>query len=192
MSNIKVAGVPAVFFYGGEAIQDVKINEDIKSKELLVIAPDGVQIGILETKKALILGNELGLDLVEVSPDGKPPVARLMNYGKYKYEQSQKARVSRKNQTKINVKELKLKPKISPNDFYIKLDKAKKFIANGDKVKLTMWFRGREAEHPEYGQKILDKFSEELKDISYIDLTSNNDGKSITMVLLPLSKKNRK
>jgi len=151
-----------------------------------------VQIGILETKKALILGNELGLDLVEVSPDGKPPVARLMNYGKYKYEQSQKARVSRKKQTKINVKELKLKPKISPNDFYIKLDKAKKFIANGDKVKLTMWFRGREAEHPEYGQKILDKFSEELKDISYIDLTSNNDGKSITMVLLPLSKKNRK
>ena len=115
-----------------------------------------------------------------------------MNYGKFKYEQSQKARESRKKQTKINVKELKLKPKISPNDFSIKLDKAKKFIANGDKVKLTMWFRGREAEHPEYGQRVLDKFSEEMKDMSTIDLISNNDGKSITMVLLPLSKNKKK
>ena len=115
-----------------------------------------------------------------------------MNYGKFRYEQSQQAKESRKKQTKINVKELKLKPKISPNDFSIKIDKAKKFIENGDKVKLTMWFRGREAEHPEYGQKILDRFAEELKDISTIDLTSNNDGRSITMVLLPLFKKIKK
>ena len=157
-----------------------------------VIAPDGVQIGVLETKKALVLGIELGLDLVEVSPEANPPVARLMNYGKYKYEQSQKARESKKKQTKITVKELKLKPKISPNDFAIKLSKAKEFLENGNKVKFTMWFRGRESEHPEYGQRVLDKYEEELKDISTVDLTTNNEGNSITLVLLPIPKRKRK
>jgi translation initiation factor IF-3 len=138
------------------------------------------------------LGSELGLDLVEVSPEANPPVARLMNYGKFKYEQSQKARESKKKQTRITVKELKLKPKISPNDFSIKLSKAKEFLEHGDKVKFTMWFRGREAEHPEYGQRILDKLVEELKDLGTVDLTTNNDGKSITMVLLPIPKRKRK
>ncbi len=157
-----------------------------------MIAPDGVQIGVLETKKALVLSNELGLDLVEVSPEANPPVARLMNYGKFKYEQSQKVRESKKRQTKINVKELKLKPKISPNDYSIKLSKAEQFLLNGDKVKFTMWFRGREAEHPEYGQRILDRLLEDLGEISTVDQTANNDGKSLTMVLLPISKKGRK
>jgi len=115
-----------------------------------------------------------------------------MNYGKYKYEQSQKARESKKKQTKITVKELKLKPKISPNDFDIKLSKAKEFLENGNKVKFTMWLRGREAEHPEYGQRILDKYVEELKDISTVDLTTNNEGNSITLVLLPIPKRKRK
>ncbi len=163
----------------------MNINEDIKAKKLRVIAPDGVQIGILETKKALVLSEELDLDLVEVSPEAKPPVARLMDYGKFKYEQSQKARDAKKKQTKINVKELKLKPKISPNDFSIKLSKARKFLENGDKVKFTMWFRGREAEHPEFGQRVLDNFSEQLQDISIIDSMGSTDTKSITMVLIP-------
>ena len=114
-----------------------------------------------------------------------------MNYGKFKYEQSQKARESKKKQTKINVKELKLKPKISPNDYSIKRSKAEKFLLNGDKVKFTMWFRGREAEHPEYGQRILDRLEDDLSKISAVDQTTNNDGKSLTMVLLPLSKKGR-
>jgi len=159
---------------------------------LRVIAPDGVQIGVLETNKALILSIELGLDLVEVSPEANPPVARLMNYGKYKYELSQKARESKKNQTKITVKELKLKPKISPNDFSIKLAKAREFLDDGNKVKLTMWFRGRESEHPEYGQRILDKLIDGVKDISTVDQTTNNDHKSITTVLLPIPKRKRK
>ena len=145
----------------------------------------------MDTKKALVLSSELGLDLVEVSPEANPPVARLMNYGKFKYEQSQKARESKKKQTKINVKELKLKPKISPNDYSIKRSKAEKFLLNGDKVKFTMWFRGREAEHPEYGQRILDRLEDDLSKISTVDQTANNDGKSLTMVLLPLSKKGR-
>ncbi len=101
----------------GELIPELNINDEIKSKKLLVIAPDGVQIGVLELKKAIIVAEELDLDLVEVSPESKPPVARLMDYGKYKYELSQKAKSSRKNQVKINVKEIQLKPKIDTHDF---------------------------------------------------------------------------
>ena len=112
----------------GKQIAELNVNEEIKSKKLLVIAPDGVQVGELELKKALILAEELELDLVEVSPESKPPVARLMDYGKYKYELNQKARESRKKQVKINVKEIQLKPKIDTHDYKIKLNQSKKFF----------------------------------------------------------------
>ncbi|MDA8667677.1 translation initiation factor IF-3 [Candidatus Actinomarina sp.] len=161
------------------------MNEDIRSKELLVIAPDGVQVGVLELKKAIIVAQELGLDLVEVSPESKPPVARLMDYGKYKYELAQKAKESRKNQVKISVKEVQLKPKIDTNDYNIKLNQSRKFLRDGDKVKFTMRFRGREAEHPEFGQRILDKLKDELSEISEVESTSRPDGRSLTMVLAP-------
>ena len=151
----------------------------------MVIAPDGVQVGVIKKKKAIIVAEELGLDLVEVSPESKPPVARLMDYGKYKYELSQKARESRKKQVKINVKEVQLKPKIDTNDYKIKLNQSRKFLSDGDKVKFTMRFRGREAEHPEFGQRILDNFKEELSEISEVESTSRPDGRSITMVLAP-------
>ena len=174
------------FLWKGINIPELKINEAIKSKELRVIAPDGVQVGVLELKKALIIANELELDLVEVSPESKPPVARLMDYGKYKYELAQKAKESRKNQVKISVKEIQLKPKIDTNDFKIKLQKSRKFLETGDKVKFTMRFRGREAEHPEFGQKVLDNYKEELSDIAELESTSKPDGRSITMVLAPI------
>ncbi|MDA7850358.1 translation initiation factor IF-3 [Acidimicrobiaceae bacterium] len=161
------------------------MNEDIRSKELLVIAPDGIQVGVLELKKAIIVAEELGLDLVEVSPESKPPVARLMDYGKYKYELAQKAKESRKNQVKISVKEVQLKPKIDTNDYNIKLNQSRKFLRDGDKVKFTMRFRGREAEHPEFGQRILDKLKDELSEISEVESTSRPDGRSLTMVLAP-------
>ncbi|MDG1201275.1 MAG: translation initiation factor IF-3 [Candidatus Actinomarina sp.] len=161
------------------------MNEDIRSKELLVIAPDGVQVGVLELKKAIIVAEELGLDLVEVSPESKPPVARLMDYGKYKYELSQKAKESRKNQVKISVKEVQLKPKIDTNDYNIKLNQSRKFLRDGDKVKFTMRFRGREAEHPEFGQRILDKLKDELSEVAEVESTSRPDGRSLTMVLAP-------
>ncbi|MBT3873943.1 MAG: translation initiation factor IF-3 [Actinobacteria bacterium] len=164
---------------------ELKINEDIRSKELLVIAPDGVQVGVLELKKAIIVAVELGLDLVEVSPESKPPVARLMDYGKYKYELSQKAKESRKNQVKISVKEVQLKPKIDTNDYNIKLNQSRKFLRDGDKVKFTMRFRGREAEHPEFGQRILDKLKDELSEVAEVESTSRPDGRSLTMVLAP-------
>ena len=152
---------------------------------LLVIAPDGVQVGVLELKKAIIVAEELGLDLVEVSPESKPPVARLMDYGKHKYALSQKAKESRKNQVKISVKEVQLKPKIDTNDYKIKLNQSKKFLSDGDKVKFTMRFRGREAEHPEFGQRILDRLKDELSAISEVESTSRPDGRSLTMVLAP-------
>ena len=142
-----------------------------------------------ELDKLKIIANELELDLVEVSPESKPPVARLMDYGKYKYELAQKAKESRKNQVKISVKEIQLKPKIDTNDFKIKLQKSRKFLETGDKVKFTMRFRGREAEHPEFGQKVLDNYKEELSDIAELESTSNPDGRSITMVLAPIGGK---
>ena len=152
---------------------------------MLVIAPDGVQVGVLELKKAIIVAVELGLDLVEVSPESKPPVARLMDYGKYKYELSQKSKESRKNQVKISVKEVQLKPKIDTNDYNIKLNQSRKFLRDGDKVKFTMRFRGREAEHPEFGQRILDKLKDELSEVAEVESTSRPDGRSLTMVLAP-------
>ena len=136
-------------------------------------------------KKAIIVAEELGLDLVEVSSESKPPVARLMDYGKYKYELAQKAKESRKNQVKISVKEVQLKPKIDTNDYKIKLNQSKKFLSDGDKVKFTMRFRGREAEHPEFGQRILDRLKDELSEISEVESTSRPDGRSLTMVLAP-------
>ena len=177
------------FLLEGVEIPELKINEGIRSKKLLVIAPDGVQIGVLELKKALIVAEQLDLDLVEVSPESKPPVARLMDYGKYKYELAQKAKESKKKQVKISVKEIQLKPKIDTNDFKIKLNKSRKFLDSGDKVKFTMRFRGREAEHPEFGQKVLDNYVEELSDIAMIESTSSPDGKSLTMVLAPFGGK---
>jgi translation initiation factor IF-3 len=144
-----------------------------------------VQVGVLELKKAIIVAEQLGLDLVEVSPESKPPVARLMNYGKYKYELAQKAKESRKNQVKISVKEVQLKPKIDTNDYNIKLNQSRKFLNEGDKVKFTMRFRGREAEHPEFGQRILDKIKYELSEIAEVESTSRPDGRSLTMVLAP-------
>jgi len=173
------------FLLKGDVIPELKVNDAIKSKELRVIAPDGVQVGVLELKKALIIAQELDLDLVEVSPEAKPPVARLMDYGKYKYELAQKAKESKKKQVKISVKEIQLKPKIDTNDFKIKLNRSRKFLTDGDKVKFTMRFRGREAEHPEFGQRILDDYISELSDIANVESTSKPDGRSITMVLAP-------
>ena len=142
----------------GKQIAELNVNEEIKSKKLLVIAPDGVQVGELELKKALILAEELELDLVEVSPESKPPVARLMDYGKYKYELNQKARESRKKQVKINVKEIQLKPKIDTHDYKIKLNQSKKFLEDGDKVKFTVKFKGREMQHTELGKVLMNLF----------------------------------
>ena len=174
------------FLWKGINIPELKINEAIKSKELRVIAPDGVQVGVLELKKALIIANELELDLVEVSPESKPPVARLMDYGKYKYELAQKAKESKKKQVKISVKEIQLKPKIDTHDFNIKLNKSRKFLDSGDKVKFTIRFKGREMQHANLGNDLMEKIKEDMKNIGKVELHPKFDGKQMIMVIQPL------
>ena len=177
------------FLLEGENIPELKINEGIRAKKLLVIAPDGVQIGELELKKALIVAEQLDLDLVEVSPESKPPVARLMDYGKYKYELAQKAKESKKKQVKISVKEIQLKPKIDTNDFKIKLNKSRKFLDSGDKVKFTMRFRGREMAHQELGRELLERVAADIEGFGKIENIPKMEGRQMTMMIGPTSSK---
>jgi translation initiation factor IF-3 len=161
------------------------VNGAIRAKEVLVIAPDGEQIGVKKLNEAMWLAEQLDLDLVEVAPNAKPPVCRLMDYGKYKYEQSVKAREARKKQTKTTIKELRMKVRIGEHDFDITRRKAHEFLEDGDKVKVTIRFRGREQERPSFGKELLDRLSEELSDIGAVEQTPKLEGRSMTMVLAP-------
>ena len=164
--------------------QEPRINEQIRASEVRLVSPDGEQIGITPLPEALEQARELDLDLVEVAENAKPPVCRIMDYGKYKYEAAQRAKDSRKKSTNIVVKELKYRPKIARGDFNTKTSKVRKFLEDGHKVKLTIMFRGREVQHPELGRRILDEVSEQMEDLLYppikraktIDLLANVDG----------------
>jgi len=153
-----------------------------------LVAPDGGQIGIKSLEEAKWLSQQLELDLVEVAPDARPPVVRLMDYGKYKYEQSVREREARKKQTRTVVKEVQFRPKIGGNDFEIKAQRVERFLKEGDKVKVTMRFRGREITHPEIGMGILDRLVEHVGDKGIVEQTPKLDGRSMTMVLGPLAK----
>jgi translation initiation factor IF-3 len=156
-----------------------------------VVAPDGSQIGIKKIREALWLADQLGLDLVEVAPDANPPVCRLMDYGKYKYEMSVKAREARKKQTRTVIKEVKFKPKIGEHDYLIKQRRTIEFLSEGDKVKVTIWFRGREAQRPELGLRILDRLAEEVADYGIVEQTPSQEGRNMTMVLGPVRRRDR-
>ncbi len=149
------------------------------------MAPDGEQIGVKDTDEALWLANQLGMDLVEVSPGSKPPVCRLMDYGKYKYEQSVKARESRKKQTKTVIKEVKFKTKIDDHDYNTKTRKAAEFLAEGHKVKAVVMFFGREITHPERGRALLERMIETLDGIAVVEMPPKLEGRNMSMVLLP-------
>ena len=164
------------------------MNGAIRAKEVLVIAPDGAQIGVKKLNEALWLAEQLDLDLVEVAPNAKPPVCRLMDYGKYKYEQSVKAREARKKQTRTTIKELRMKVRIGEHDFDITRRKAQDFLQEGDKVKVTVRFRGREQERPAFGKELLDRLAEELSDVAVTEQTAKLEGRSMTMVLAPSRK----
>ncbi len=164
------------------------MNGAIRAKEVLVIAPDGAQIGIKKLNEAMWLAEQLDLDLVEVAPNAKPPVCRLMDYGKYKYELSVKAREARKKQTRTTIKELRMKVRIGEHDFDITRRKAQEFLEEGDKVKVTVRFRGREQERPAFGKDLLDKLAEELSDVAVTEQTAKLEGRSMTMVLAPSRK----
>jgi translation initiation factor IF-3 len=170
---------------GGKSINELRVNGEIRAKEVLVIAPDGAQIGIKKLNEAMWLAEQLDLDLVEVAPNAKPPVCRLMDYGKYKYEQSVKAREARKKQTRTTIKELRMKVRIGEHDFDITRRKAQDFLAEGDKVKVTIRFRGREQERPAFGKDLLDRLAEDLSEVAVTEQTPKLEGRSMTMVLAP-------
>jgi translation initiation factor IF-3 len=170
---------------GGKSINELRVNGEIRAKEVLVIAPDGAQIGVKKLNEAMWLAEQLDLDLVEVAPNAKPPVCRLMDYGKYKYEQSVKAREARKKQTRTTIKELRMKVRIGEHDFDITRRKAQDFLAEGDKVKVTIRFRGREQERPAFGKDLLDRLAEDLSEVAVTEQTPKLEGRSMTMVLAP-------
>ena len=150
-----------------------------------MIGDDGTQIGVMRTDEALRYAQERDLDLVEVAPEARPPVCRVLDYSKYKYEQSQKQKAARKHQQQITIREIKFRPKIAEQDYATKKRHVERFLKHKDKVKITIMFRGREVTHPERGQMILDRLAEELTDLAIIEQRPNLDGRNMTMLLGP-------
>lgn len=171
---------------GGTLIAEPRVNDRIRVKRVRLIAPDGAQIGEKDIDEARWLAAQLGLDLVEVAPEARPPVVRMMDYGKYKYDQSVKAREARKNQTRTVIKEVQFRPKIGSSDFDVKRKRVVKFLRQGDKVKCTMRFRGREMAHPELGRDILKRLFDDVSDYGEIETMPKLEGRNMTMVLMPL------
>ena len=162
-----------------------RINERIRVPEVRVIGDDGNQVGILSIEEALRLAQERDLDLVEVAPEAKPPVCRILDYSKYRYEIAQKQKAARKHQQKITIREIKFRPKIAEHDYATKKGHVQRFLRHKDKVKVTIMFRGRETTHPERGQMILDRLAEELEEMAVVEQRPNLEGRNMTMVLGP-------
>ena len=159
------------------------INEQIRDKEIRLIGEDGEQLGIMSTREAMKLAAEAELDLVKIAPTAKPPVCKIIDYGKYKYELTRKEKEAKKKQKTVDVKEVRLSPNIDTNDLNTKVNNAKKFIQKGNKVKVTLRFRGREMAHMQTSKHILDDFADMLKDIAVVEKPTKLEGRSISMVL---------
>ena len=159
------------------------INEQIRDKEVRLIGADGEQLGIVSSKEAQRLADEAGLDLVKIAPTAKPPVCKIIDYGKYRYEQARKEKEAKKKQKTIELKEIRLSPNIDTNDLNTKINAAKKFIEKGNKVKVTLRFRGREMAHMNQSKYILDDFAEALADVAVVEKAPKGEGRSIGMVL---------
>ena len=159
------------------------INEQIRDKEIRLIGENGEQLGIMSEKEAFKMAKEAELDLVKIAPTAKPPVCKIIDYGKYRYELARKEKEAKKKQKTVEIKEVRLSPNIEANDLNTKVNMAKKFIAKGDKVKVTLRFRGREMAHMQSSKHILDDFAEALADIAVIEKPAKLEGKSIMMVL---------
>ncbi len=171
------------------SIQDptkrIRVNKQIRFSPLRVIGPDGAQLGILDVETAMAKALEFGLDLVEVAPTARPPVVRIMDYGKFKFEQAKMARVAKKKQHVIHLKEVKYRPGIEDHDFETKTRHARRFLEEGNKVKVTLMFRGRQIAHPELGRMVVDRVAVDLADVAKIETEARFEGKSITMILTP-------
>ena len=170
-------------YHGGVIISDLMINGQIRDKEVRLIANDGEQLGVMSAREAQKLADEAGLDLVKISPKAKPPVCKIIDYGKYKYELTRKEKEAKKKQKTVDVKEVRLSPNIDTNDLNTKVNNAKKFIQKGNKVKVTLRFRGREMAHMQTSKHILDDFADMLKDIAVVEKPTKLEGRSISMVL---------
>ncbi len=166
-----------------------RINERIRVPEVRLVGPGGEQVGIVRIDDALRLAEESELDLVEVAPMAKPPVCKLMDYGKFKYEAALKARENRKNQSHTVIKEMKLRPKIDPHDYGTKKGHIERFLKAGDKVKVTIMFRGREQSRPELGFRLLAKLAEDIGELGIVEAAPKQDGRNMTMVIAPSRKK---
>ncbi|MGH2982271.1 MAG: translation initiation factor IF-3 [Solirubrobacterales bacterium] len=162
-----------------------RLNERIRVAEVRLIGADGEQVGVVPTEQALERAQSEDLDLVEVAPEAKPPVARLLDYSKYKYEQEQKAKAARKHQQQVNVREIKLRPKIADHDYETKKGHVVRFLRNRDKVKVTIMFRGREQAHPERGRALLQRLFDDIEELATIESEPLQEGRNMSMLLAP-------
>ena len=162
-----------------------RINDRIRVPEVRVIGDDGKQVGVIKTEDALRMAQERELDLVEVAPDSRPPVCRILDYSKYKYEQAQKVKAAKKHQQQVTIREIKFRPKIGQHDYETKKGHVERFLRQKNKVKVTIMFRGREVTHPELGTKILDRLAEELEVVGQVEQRPNLEGRNMTMLMGP-------
>ena len=163
-----------------------KSNNRINSPEVQVIASNGENLGILNTNDAISMAKEEGLDLIEIAPNAKPPVCKIIDMGKYKYDAQKKANQAKKKQKKIEVKEIKLRPVTETHDYQFKIKNAQKFISKGDKVKFTIRFKGRELQHSHLGEELMDKIKIDMQEVGKVEMNPRFDGKQIIMVIQPL------
>src|SRR5262252_4644475 len=174
---------------GGHISVEPRINERIRVPEVTLVGPAGEQVGIVSINDALRLAQEADLDLVEVAPTARPPVCKLMDYGKFKYESALKARESRKNQAQTVIKEIKLRPKIDPHDYGTKKSHVERFLRQGDKVKVTIMFRGREQSRPELGFRLLQRLAGDVEELGFVESQPRQDGRNMIMVIGPHRRK---
>ena len=166
-----------------------RINDRIRVPEVRLVGPNGEQIGVTRIEEAIRMAQENDLDLVEVAPEAKPPVAKIMDYGKFKYQEALKARENRRSQVNAVVKEMKLRPRIESHDYDTKKNHIERFLLGGDKVKVTIMFRGREQSRPEMGYKLLARLAEDLAEVSMVEFAPKQDGRNMVMVLAPNRRK---
>jgi translation initiation factor IF-3 len=168
---------------------ETRINEQIRVPQVRLIGEDGKQVGIVPTERALAYARDRDLDLVEVAADARPPVTRVLDYSKYKYEQEQKAKAARRHQKQVNVREIKLRPKIADNDYNTKRSHVVRFLNADDRVKVTIMFRGREQTHPERGEALLMRLADDVADLATVEQAPQQDGRNMTMLLTPRKRK---
>jgi translation initiation factor IF-3 len=173
------------------ATDDARINDRIRARQVRLIGADGSQLGVKPLPEAQRIATESGLDLVEVAANADPPVCKIMDYGKYKYEQDQRRKESRRKASNVVIKEMKFRPKIDSHDYDTKMKHVERFLEEGSKVKLTIMFRGREMAHPELGRRILERVAERVAEIAIVESAPKQDGRNMTMVLNPIRKQQK-